>query len=244
MPDPSQTAKEILDLARCCDEGEYEDKLYNQLVEAGLAGRMNQELNYRAEHNAELVRKHLRGATVLDFGCGDAKTAKFLESSGYQINLADVYQHSSVKESKLPFYLLSDGKINTDGQFDNTLVLTVLHHCDRPLETLDETIRVTKKGGRVIVIESVYGIDFPDGSGFNELSREQQIQAAAFIDHWGNRILIDPREKINLPYNYLTAEKWKEVFEERGLAEIHMEHLGIDLPFLPEYHTLHVCEVR
>ncbi|UCE65493.1 MAG: hypothetical protein JSU85_11560, partial [Candidatus Zixiibacteriota bacterium] len=59
-----------------------------------------------------------------------------------------------------------------NGLFDNTLLLTVMHHSSYPLHTLIEAKNKTKNGGIIIVIESVYGID--ENSDFGRLGHENQ----------------------------------------------------------------------
>lgn len=146
----------------------------------------------------------------------------------------------------VPFYLLDPKKksLFNSKVFDETLLLTVLHHCDDPIQTLQEAQRVTKHGGQIIIIESVYGIQ--DETAYGRLTAEEQFQANIFFDHFYNRVLHyskDPQTKVNVPFNFNTPEGWKREFERLCLKQKEVVHLGIDQPTVPEYHTLHILEV-
>jgi hypothetical protein len=92
------------------------------------------------------------------------------------------------------------------------------------------TVRVTKKGGRVIVIESVYGVDgkeLPEVIGekiknYLSLSPEQQRKVNIFFDHFYNRVLHyskDAKTKVNMPSNFKTLGNWEKIFVENGLKQ-------------------------
>lgn len=130
----------------------------------------------------------------------------------------------------------------------------MLHHSDDPVHTLKEAHRVTKAGGRVIVIESVFGPDARvldksqrlDAKEYLGLNASEQRLANVFFDHFYNRVIHyseNPQEKVNVPYHFNTPAAWKQLFEKNGFRQIHVQHLGVDQPAVPEYHTLHVLEV-
>jgi SAM-dependent methyltransferase len=159
-----------------------------------------------------------------------------------EVALADVYMHNHIQEIGLPFYpITADGTIAASKQYDTTLLLTVLHHADDPIKTLQEAKRLTKEDGRIIIIESVYGIT--DQTPFGKLSVEKQRLTNIFFDHFYNRVVHyskNKEHKVNVPFNFSTAEGWRRIFESQGLEQIAYEALGIDQPIVPEYHTLHV----
>ena len=149
---------------------------------------------------------------------------------------------ASCKKDALPF---------AKNEFDNALLLTVLHHSDDPLSVLREAYRIVRPEGRVIVIESVYGVDGNELSekerkkaeAYLSLTKEQQRKLNVYFDHFYNRVIHysnDPKMKVNVPFNFRTPQEWKKVFEENGFVQEYAAHLGIDQPAVPEYHTLHV----
>ena len=138
--------------------------------------------------------------------------------------------------------------------FENTMVLTVFHHSDDPVHLIKEASRVTKPGGRVIVIESVYGVShLPTELGatqcfelsdYLKLDGEEQRQMNMFFDHFYNRIISkssNPRIQVNVPFNFNTPEGWEKLFKDKGgLEQEKLIHLGLDQASVPEYHTLHI----
>ena len=156
--------------------------------------------------------------------------------------LVDVYEHGNIANVDLPFGLIKQNKQIPflHDMFDTTLLLTVLHHSDEPLQVLEEARRVTKQGGRVIVLESVYGVD-----AYGDLTIEEQRLVNIFFDHFYNRIIHYnefEENKVNVPFNFRTPEQWNELFEQNGFKVVSTTHLGFDQQCVPEYHTLHVLE--
>ncbi len=170
-----------------------------------------------------------------------------------QVTLTDVYEHEHVKETQLKFRIFKQGEKApfANNEFDNTLNITVYHHCNDPLDSIKDECRVTKKNGRMIVIESVYGVkgkELPattqeNTKSYLSLTPEQQRKVNIFFDHFYNRVLHyskDAKTKVNVPFNFNTPNNWRKIFAECGLRQETIIHLGIDQPMVPEYHTLHI----
>jgi hypothetical protein len=118
-----------------------------------------------------------------------------------------------------------------------------MHHANCPLQVFAEALRVSR--GRIIVIESVFGVqptDVPRGDDraqtFVNLG-DAQAQFLAFIDWFYNRVLHD---EVQVPFKFNSPAGWREVFKDFGARELLVEHLGLDQPLVPEYHTLHIVE--
>jgi SAM-dependent methyltransferase len=234
----------------------YEEYAHTLLAKEGIIEAIPEKLADRARIMDEQIRPHLSAVSVLDLGCGDARLAQLLVQDGFTLQLADVYEHSNVAGTCLPFHLIKQSEVIPfeDNRFDNTLLLTVLHHSDDPLQVIGEAHRVTHPGGRVIVIESVYGVDGKELSPLRraqirqylDISPEQQRKVNIFFDHFYNRVIhyaTDPSQKVNVPFNFNTPELWKILFEKMGFKQERIVHLGVDQPVVPEYHTLHVLTV-
>lgn len=163
-------------------------------------------------------------SSILDLGCGDGEVGRLLSLQGHAVTLCDVLDYR--KSEVLPFQLY-DGKSLPfeNDSFDYVLLLTVLHHSDDPRLVMREALRVARES--VIIIESVY---------FNETHRKIN----SFFDWFYNRVLNDPN--INVPLNFLTPNAWLKFFEYSGGKAVHMEHLGINEPLVPEWHTLYVVK--
>ncbi|MBU0532514.1 class I SAM-dependent methyltransferase [Candidatus Micrarchaeota archaeon] len=166
------------------------------------------------------------GTNVLDLGCGDGKVGELVHiNKNSNVILADIDNFLKVQ---LPFHRY-DGRTLpfADNFFDHVLLLTVLHHSDDPERVFEEALRVTNKS--VIVIESVY---------FNNLHRGVN----KFLDWFYNRVLNSP--EVTVPFNFLSPDAWVMLFEMYVGRVIHMEHLGLDQPLVPEWHTLYVIEKK
>lgn len=235
---------------------QYESLAHKTLTPLLDVSKITEELENRAARIYQQISRHvLNCKTAIDIGCGNGRVAELLDSQGIETTLADVYLHQNIKAN---FLKIKDHEISApDNTYDLALLLTVLHHANNPILTLDEARRVTKPGGKIIVIESVYGIkNQPEDwklddeqkiatQRFKQLSPEQQRQFNIFFDHFYNRIIYyskNPENKVNVPFNFNTPEEWNRIFSEAGLKQNTLSYLGIDHPIVPEYHTLHVIE--
>ena len=232
----------------------YEEQAHSILEKERVAQKIPEKLSSRASLVYSQIAPYLLPGNVLDYGCGDGQVAELIAKNRCQeVILADVYEHPHVKETGLKFKLFQQGGKTSfeDETFDNTLALTVYHHSSDPLNSIFDTCRVTKRNGRVIVIESVYGVtghELPEAKqetakDYLLLSAEQQRKVNIFFDHFYNRILHyskNAETKVNVPFNFNTPNNWETVFGKYGLKQEGIVHLGLDQPSVPEYHTLHV----
>jgi len=249
----------------------YELLAHNSLQDSGVSEeQVTEALSGRAELVYRQIRPFVRGSRVLDLGCGDGNIGARVAQDGHKVTLADVYRNSNIDTLGLEFIEFGQGQELPDKKkYDTALLLTVLHHSDDPIKTLETAIERTKDDGRIIVIESVYGVGphirDPTWShtsrqltdDFKRLSPEQQRRSNIFFDHFYNRVVhytSNPINKVNTPFNFrqpllqvdpieLLDEGWANIFYRAGLKPVgRFEYLGIDQPAVPEYHTLHVLE--
>jgi|SRR3989344_6216378 len=248
----------ILDNARVFPLPIYETRAHDILRRAQVLPQDNPtSLPERALRVYHQISPYVQGPSVLDLGCGDGRVGEELaHEDSLDVVLADIYQHAHIGETSLRFIRVgSDGTVPDARQYDTTLLLTVLHHSDDPLKTLGQAKQRTKPGGKIVVIESVFGIDKAvqepnldayaqeNARRFKALSPEEQRWANIFFDHFYNRVIHfspDPAKKVNVPFNFSTPKGWKAIFEEQGLQQERLIYLGFDQPVVPEYHTLHV----
>lgn len=236
------------------------EKIINDLIfqSAKIEG-IERGLDERARIAVKQVLPNLKPGDLLDFGCGDGLMASLIAEKGYDVSLADIYKHEKIDKFGFNFNLIGDREKTSfgDDEFDNVLLYTVLHHAVDPVFSLEEVLRITKKGGRIIIIESLFGskeyrefkTTYPMlhelSERFMKANHEQQFEIDMFFDHLFNRCLFYTdvlEEKISVPYNYLTLEKWEELFISKKLKVLAKINLGIDQRIAPLFHTMFVLE--
>lgn len=247
--------KEIINVAVVeTDDEVYEERVHNLLVRSTSATSEQTALLKRAERIFRQILHYLHKGQTLDYGCGDGNVGNLIQKYQGQVVLGDTYRHPKVDELELPFFLFPQRgeTLLPSDLFDNVILCTVLHHCDDPLFTLAEAVRIVRKGGKILVIESVYGVGAEAISqtplntitdAFLSLSIQDQFAANVFFDHFYNRCLHysrDPGTKVNVPYAYSDPAGWEKIFERHGLCVESFVPLGIDQPLAPLFHTLHV----
>lgn len=135
-----------------------------------------------------------RSGKIADIGSGYGTVTDLLQNQGYDIVPVDVEDHS-IREDLKP--ICYDGSVLpfSDDKFDQTLLLTVLHHTKKPEAILAEAARVSRE---IIVIEDVY-------------RNKVQQYLTYFADSVFNF------EFIGHPHTNKTREGWSAVCEELGL---------------------------
>jgi len=233
---------------------EYEEQAHKIIENEKIAQRIPVKLSSRASSIYAQIAPYLLPNNLLDYGCGDGQISELIsKNNGLAVTLTDVYEHKRIKTTGLVFKTFRQGEEAPfpDAMFSNILALAVFHHSSNPAESIKDVARLTKPGGRVLVIESVYGVvgeELPlemqkKMACYLKLSTEQQRIVNVFFDHFYNRILSynpNPETQVNVPFNFNTPDGWKKLFAQYNLAQEEVVHLGLDTPFVPEYHTFHV----
>ena len=218
----------------------FEDRLRSTIAGRVASDSLAAALVRRGRRILEQVAGHVLGPCVVDGGCGDGQVGHALKERGFQVSLVDVMNYLAPPVD-LPVTLYAGyGPLPTDiPTADTTLLLTVLHHADDPLEVFNRFAERTR--GRIVIIESVCGIDKDTRmpSPLTQLTAVGQRKYATFIDWFYNRILHDG---VPVPYNFGSPAEWRTAFRDSGWKVISEEDLGIDQPIVPEHHVLFVLE--
>lgn len=252
----NEIIKECLRIAETYSKlSEYEETAHSILEKERVASRIPDKLTARARLIYKQINPYVLNGKLLDYGCGDGKVGELIANSNKKINviLTDIYKHNHVKDTMLKFKLFKQGKNSPfkDNEFNTILVLTVYHHSSNPFQSIKDSYRLAKPQGRVLIIESVYGVTGKELSqkektkakSYLLLNKEQQRMTNIFFDHFYNRVIHynkNPKKKVNVPFNFNTPENWKKIFEKQGFKQEKVIHLGIDQSAVPEYHTLHI----
>ncbi len=209
-----------------CRQDKSQEQIERELTAFLYKQNLVPKINEKLLNRAELVYSHIAnkavGNSYLEIGAGDGKVAELVSREGKSVTLLDVLDFNETNLRLVKY----DGKKMPFGNdiFDTSSMLMVLHHCDNPLQVLDEAIRVTKK--RIIIIESVY-------------ANEEEKKINTFVDWFWNRVF---HEGINVPLNFKMPQEWLEIFEQKSLKLIENTDLGLDLEMAPEHHWLYVLE--
>ena len=234
---PADHTREIIILAQTTDAKDYDSTVLAFTEDVFDMDIFKRELERRIDIMYGEIVGFVGESPVLDYGCGSGGIGQLLRNAGHEVDFADIYKHRDIpKDAK--FYDLSK-KPDIPQKYQRLLLLTVAHHSNTPIQTLENTASLLVSGRELVIIKSVYGVHKRD-TPFERLNDEQQWKAAAFIDHFGNRFLLDRVHPINVPYNYQTPPQWKRSVEALGLERrVHLD-LRVDIPVVPEYHTLDV----
>lgn len=137
-------------------------------------------------------------ATVLDIGCGDGRLAVALAAQRPDATLAGV-ELAPRPDCPVPVTPFDGRRLPfPDGSFDVALLVDVLHHTADPAVLLREAGRVARAG---VLLKD----HFRNGLGARATLR--------FMDEIGNR-----RHGVALPFNYLSREEWRQLFDSCALT--------------------------
>lgn len=244
---------------------DLELKLINHYEQEKIIEKMNQKITGRADMIFNYIRHYIPvgDIKILDIGAGTGKLGKKFYDAGYNIILQDVVgdgrekrtpdvtvlQHSD-RPLRYDLHKNDERLRYNDGQFDLTLLITVLHHCNDPLSLLKEAYRVTKN--RLAIVESVYGIkrsEIPKEiyeenpllhDLFFSLDEEQQKKYCTFLDWFLNKLAF--KNNAYTPFNFNTPRNWEKIFAKMNLKIVAKNMVGIDQLVTPEFHVFYVLE--
>lgn len=188
-----------------------------------LASPIQRLLRRYAAREATTVAPFVVGRRVLDLGSGEGWVAAALAHRGIQVCGADVGSFARVA---VPYVAYDGERLPfADATFDTTLLLLVLHHCEKPETVLDEALRVTRS--RLIVTESVYR------------NRRDRFWLDLLDDRF-NRLRHAGR--MPAPLAFRRAGDWRALFESRGLEVTAAVWLGGRLERLIHHPLLFVLD--
>src|SRR4030042_6837151 len=77
----------------------------------------------------EIIKKHVNGTTVLDFGCGTGRSTRFLKKQGFNAVGVDISEEMVVKARLFDpsgnYYVMEDGDFGQFNKASFDLVLSV-----------------------------------------------------------------------------------------------------------------------
>ena len=139
----------------------------------------------------------VKNCSIIDIGAGACNVCEILLSENHKVIPLDIKDLSFTDSVKPIIYDGATIPFN-DNEFDIALLLTVLHHTQKPEEIIKEAKRVATK---IIIIEDL----------FTNNSDKKFIQAFDSILNL---------EFINHPHTNKNDSEWREIFKEFGLRII------------------------
>lgn len=142
----------------------------------------------------ELITPFLsKTGKVMDLGCGSGEVSKKLLDSGYRVTSVDVVNKVKVEGVEVVVY---DGQKLPfgDKEFDQVLLITVLHHVPHYKELLQEVARVSTE---VIIVEDIYE------NAWDKLNI-WFWDSVVNLEFWGH------------PHNNQSDLEWKKIFRDLG----------------------------
>jgi 2-polyprenyl-3-methyl-5-hydroxy-6-metoxy-1,4-benzoquinol methylase len=189
------------------------------------------KLYIRPQKDLSLIKRHIKGKKVLDFGSGGGYLALAMHKAGFNVYTADVLDYRIPDAVALPFVKMKnplDVPFNNDS-FDTVIVKTVLHHVDA--KNLSMLVRkLVRVGKRIIVEEDTYDVpsyvsglekglkEQPFLKEFLEMPKKTQLESLSLLDYFANAIVLGSFgvPEINFPFQFKTVEEWKQMFESAG----------------------------
>lgn len=188
----------------------------------------------RMERLTVLIEEMIRGGeNILDIGCGDGRIDFDLMQRNKEIDIKGldvlIRAKTYIKVKKYDGYHIP----MASNSVDMIMLIDVLHHVDDPKRLMKELVRVSTSW--IIIKDHIR-------SGICSYLKLR------LMDYVGNA-----HYHVRLPYNYMTREQWKQLFEENGLyieeykEDLHL-YSGIfhwlfdrKLHFIVKLHVKKIC---
>jgi len=136
---------------------------YREIHTKNVYGLSGADSDYFSEYKILEIKELLEGKDILDFGCGDGNTARFIEKdiSSYNYTGVDISEKSIEEAKKKQLKNCNFQKYDgihipfEDEKFDLIFVSCVFHHIEikNHLLIFKELYRVLKKDGKLVIFE-------------------------------------------------------------------------------------------
>lgn len=138
------------------------------------------------------------GWHVLDVGCGDGQLGALLQDRGRDVRVEGL-EFAPRSETKIPVQPF-DGKTIplAENSVDAVMMVDVLHHTEDARVLLREACRVAR---RAVLLKD------------HRTARPLALVTLRMMDWVGNK-----PHGVVLPYNYWSEARWREAWDELGLA--------------------------
>ncbi len=238
------TAALIADTFRKGDDGFWFNRTYHHY-----------KTQLKPETDFQQLRGLIRGARVLDYGCGSGYLAARLARGGYRLFTTDVLDYRYAEARHLPFVqMASPADVRyPDDSIDTALVQAVLHHID-PGDLGPVLERLARVARRVLIKEDSYGLpaDLPGLAetlaaqpllrAFVALPEVAQVRALVLIDYFANAVA-QGLLQMNMPFAFRSVTSWQQALAAHGLRATRTLVAGFEPGRMHQScHVWFVCE--
>jgi ubiquinone/menaquinone biosynthesis C-methylase UbiE len=184
----------------------------------------------------EIISKHIKGTTALDFGCGTGRSTRFLKNLGLEATGADIsgdmISKARERDPEGKYHLVTDGDLGgfQDESFD--LILSVFTFDNIPtmptkVKCFREMRRILKSDGRIVSLVSSPLIYTHEWLSFTTKAFPENQDAKS-----GDKVKIvmtDVEDQRPVEDVLWSDEAYKEVYRQSGLEILEMHRpLGKD----------------
>ncbi len=181
-----------------------------------------------------------KGCKILDIGCGNGRHVFWLNEEGFHSYGIDISRNLiQIAEAKItssmerrPDFIVSDSAHLPfkNSAFDVVLLVALLHHLpsyDERQKTLEETTRILKKKGKVIV--SVWRLwqrrflKYALKEFFKRIFSSGQKEFGDIYRRWRTS---DQRYEVYRFYHLFRSKELKKLIKKAKLKLVHLEKLG------------------
>jgi SAM-dependent methyltransferase len=171
-----------------------------------------------------------RGDHVVDVGCGTGETtralARLVGSDGVVIGIEpSVTMLAEARRRTIDAVLPVEFRVGDithlqldDATFDATHCERVLQHIEAPDVAIAELVRVTRPGGRIVVIDTDWGMHAIHGADPRLTARVVEVWAASAANGWSGRRLPALFADAGMTEPYVIAETFIDTDPHRPLA--------------------------
>lgn len=192
------------------------------------------DTNYLAFRDIpQLIQKHAKGSTALDYGCGAGRSTRFLKNLGLDVAGVDINQdmlaQAVSRDKSTRYHHIQSEQVPFENEsFDivfSSFVFLEISTKKEIEKIFREMMRVLKNDGVIIVITSSMEVYKGNWVGFKydfpENKRDIQSGETFKLQFQGTEIIL---------YDYLwTDEDYKQILDRLGLRIIeHHKPLGYD----------------
>ena len=212
---------------------------FAEAVAAPLAAYMNEGVPI--ERFAGIVEEVVASErpTVLDFGCGNASSLRFLArttEARLLVGVDPIYRvpvETHENGARLVLVPGLNDAIEVQADYDLVCTMYTLHHMTtaEATSTVEGLAQLLAPGGRLFVVEDNPTLDGPPESdvdrSFAALSEDESRFVLELNDYWAN-VVVHGRTADFQHYTFRSPAEWVQLFESRRLERVWSRSRGFN----------------